>query len=227
MTLRPLLLTALSALAFAAPAQAQWHHGGPMAGDPMRDDWDSRAPRADPSRGIGRVTVTRLRSAAAEGVLGKGPIAIAPGDPADSGMESGLPLYEAALQNQLARAGYDTQGSGSGQIAEITLSHAEIQPAEPPHKPVSGVASTYVSNRGSGFGLGLNIDLTKPKGPVIGTRLDVRIRDRASGAVLWEGHAETSARETAAGIDNGKTAAKLTEALFSGFPDNATVVAAR
>lgn len=202
-----------------------------MAGDPMRDDWDSRAPRADPSRGIGKITVSRLRSAAAEGTLGKGGIAIAPGDPADSGLESGLPLYEAAVQNQLARAGYNTQGdkqiSGGGQIAEITLRHAEVEPAEPPHKPVSGVASTYVSNRGSGFGLGLNIDLTKPKGPVIGTRLDVRIRDRASGAVLWEGHAETTVRETAAGIDNGKTAARLSEALFAGFPNNATVVAAR
>lgn len=226
MTLRPLIPLALATLV-AVPAQAQWHHGGPMAGDPMRDEWDSRAPRADPSRGIGKVTVTRLRSATAAGTLGKGPIAIAPGDPADSGMESGLPLYEKAVQDQLARAGYDTQGASGGQVAEITLRHAEVQPAEPPHKPVSGVASTYVSNRGSGFGLGLNIDLTKPRGPVIGTRLDVRIRDRASGAVLWEGHAETTARETAAGIDNGKTAAKLSEALFAGFPNNATVVAAR
>ena len=177
----------------------------------------------------GPIEVSRLRAAEGAGALGHGTIVIGAGDPADSGVTSGLPIYEAAVVGQLARAGYDTQtmSATGGQIAEVTLSHAEVRPAEPRHKPVSGGAETYVSNRGSGFGLSLNIDLSKPKGPVISTRLDVRIRDRASNAVWWEGHAETTTRATADGIDNAKTAARLSEALFAGFPQNATLVTAR
>ena len=181
----------------------------------------------------GPIEVSRLRAAEGIGALGHGPIVISAGDPADSGVTNGLPIYEAAVVGQLARAGYDTQTTSAtgGQIAEVSISHAEVRPAEPRHKPVSGAAETYVSNRGSGFGLALNIDLSKPKGPVISTRLDVRIRDRATNAVLWEGHAETTTRATGAngaggGIDNSKTAARLSEALFDGFPQNARVVTA-
>ena len=181
----------------------------------------------------GSIEVSRLRAVAGTGALGHGSIVIGAGDPADSGASSDLPIYEAAVVGQLARAGYDTQTTSAtgGQIAEVSLSQSEVRPAEPRHKPVSGGAETYISNRGSGFGLSLNINLSKPKGPVISTRLDVRIRDRATNAVLWEGHAETTTRATAAngaggGIDNSKTAARLSEALFAGFPQNATIVTA-
>ena len=230
MTLRHNLPLALVGLLLAGPAQAQWHGGDAMGRGAMdHGDWGAREHRPDSPRPSGRIIVTRLRSAEAAGALGHGGIVMGAGDPADSGVSDGLPIYEAAVVGQLARAGYDTQGSAptGGQVAEISLSHAEVRSAEPRHKPVSGAAETYVSNRGSGFGLALNLDFTKPKGPVISTRLDVRIRDRATNAVLWEGHAETAAYETAAGLDNTKTAARLSEALFAGFPNNATVVATR
>ncbi len=221
---------ALVGLLLAGPAQAQWRGEAMGHGDSMgRGDWGARDHRTDSSRPSGRVTVTRLRSAEAVGVLAHGSIVIGAGDPANTGLSDGLPIYEAAVASQLAHAGYDTQGQSpsGGQVAEIALSHAEVRPAEQRHKPVSGAAETYVSNRGSGFGLALNLDFSKPKGPVISTRLDVRIRDRVTNAVLWEGHAETAAYETADGLDNSKTAAKLSEALFAGFPNSATVVAAR
>lgn len=225
MILRPILPLAVVAFLLAGPAQAQSRGSGPMD----RGDWGQPQRRADAARLSGRVTVTRFRSADAAATLAHGGIVIGAGDPADSGVNDGLPVYEAAVVNQLARAGYDTQGASTtgGQVAEIALSHAEVRPAEAPHKPVSGAAETYVSNRGSGFGLALNLDFTKPKGPVISTRLDVRIRDRATNAVLWEGHAETAAYEGANGLDNSKTAARLSEALFAGFPNSATVIAAR
>lgn len=229
MTLRHTLPLALVGLLLAGPVQAQWQ-GDSIGRGPMdRGDWGARDHRTETTRPSGRVTVTRLRSAEAAGTLGHGGIVIGAGDPADSGISNGLPIYEAAVVSQLARAGYDTQGTApaGGQVAEIALSHAEVRPAEQRHKPVSGAAETYVSNRGSGFGLALNLDFSKPKGPVISTRLDVRIRDRATNAVLWEGHAETAAYETAEGLDNSKTAAKLSEVLFAGFPNSATVVAAR
>jgi hypothetical protein len=233
MTLRRTLPLALFGLLLAGPAQAQWH-GDPMGRSGMGDDWRTQDRQPTTSRPNGRVTVTRLRSADAATTLGHGGIVIGAGDPANTGLSDGPPIYEAAVASQLARAGYDTQGAApsvtagpGGQVAEITLSHAEVRPAEVRQKPVSGAAETYVSNRGSGIGLALNLNFSKPKGPVISTRLDVRIRDRATNVVLWEGHAETAAYETAEGLDNSKTAAKLTEALFAGFPNSATVVATR
>jgi hypothetical protein len=233
MILRRTLPLALVGFLLAGPVQAQWHDD-PMGRGGMNDDLRAQDRHATTSRPSGRVTVTRLRSADAAATLGHGGIAIGAGDPANTGLFDGLPIYEAAVASQLARAGYDTQVSApsatpgaSSQVAEITLSHAEVRPAEARHKPVSGAAETYLSNRGSGIGLALNLDFSKPKGPVISTRLDVRIRDRATNAVLWEGHAETAAYETAEGLDNTKTAARLSEALFAGFPNSATVVAAQ
>lgn len=174
------------------------------------------------------VEVSRLRAADAGTALGHGTIVIAAGDPADSGRDSALPVYEAAVADALSRAGYATDGAGpgGGQIAEITLTHDTVQPPEPPHKPVSGAMSTSIGNRGSGFGLALNIDLSKPRGALVSTRLAVRIRDRATNRVLWEGKAETERRETDRdGLDHARVADRLTKALFTGFPGNAQVVA--
>ncbi|MGZ2954721.1 hypothetical protein, partial [Pseudomonas aeruginosa] len=84
---------------------------------------------------------------------------------------------------------------------------------------------TTVSNRGTGFGMALALDLTKPKKAIVATRLDVRIRDKASGRVLWEGHAEGQSREGEAGLDNGAVAARLAAALFAKFPEGQIVAA--
>lgn len=172
--------------------------------------------------------VASFRAADAGDRLGHGGI-VATSDPADSGLDSGLPIYEHAVMDALGRIGYRVgeEQTGGGQIAEIEVTHAEVQPGEPPHRPVSGTMSTMFSNRGSGFGLGLNIDLSKPRGPLVSTRLSVRIRDRASGEVLWEGRAETATRADKDGLDHGKTADRLVTAMFKGFPQAAQVVNAQ
>jgi hypothetical protein len=81
--------------------------------------------------------------------------------------------------------------------------------------------STGISNRGSGFGLALNIDLSKPRPPLISTRLEVRIRDRVTDKVLWEGRAEAAGRESGSNADSQKIATRLADALFEGFPGRA------
>ena len=171
------------------------------------------------------ISSTSFRAADAGDRLGHGGI-VATSDEADSGLDSGLPIYERAVMDALGRIGYQVgvEQTGSGQVAEIAVTHSEVQPAEPPHKPVSGTMSTMISNRGSGIGLGLNIDLSKPRGPIVSTRLSVRIRDRASGEVLWEGRAETTARADKDGLDHGKIADRLVSTLFRGFPEAAQVV---
>ncbi len=128
--------------------------------------------------------------------------------------------FEAAVIDQLVSAGYDTlpASAGHGQRAELRIVHGVAEPEEPPHKPVSGTMEVGVSNHGSMAGMGINIDLTKPKKALLSTRLEARIRDSASGAVLWEGRAEIATRDGDANWPTQKIAARLAEALFRDFP---------
>ena len=91
-------------------------------------------------------------------------------------------------------------------------------PQEAPHRPLSGAVQTTVSNRGSGFGLALGLDLSKPRKALLSTRLEARIRDRASQQVLWEGHADMLTREGANKWSDQAIADKLAAALFAKFP---------
>jgi hypothetical protein len=91
--------------------------------------------------------------------------------------------FEAAVIDQLAKSGYDTvtRDPNGGQITEIGIIHDELVPAEQKHSPISGEVAAGVSNYGSAFGVALNYDASKPRGALIETRLDLRIRDRATG----------------------------------------------
>jgi hypothetical protein len=224
---RALVCLILAALPLAASAQpfpgGGWGDGWRGAG--MRQDRLDRGGRrsAEPAKGI---DVTTFRAADAGDRLGKGRVVVAAlsaGDDA-GGADWKLPVYEAAVVDQLAGRGYDTAtAQDPGQVVQVGVSHRTVMPEEAPHKPVSGAMSTYVSNRGSGYGLALNVDLSKPKKAIIETRLDVRIRDKATGQTLWEGHAEAQNREGDDGLDNGAVAGRLASALFARFPEGQVV----
>lgn len=221
---------ALALLAFAptlATAQPMpgWDHGGTghdgwsRNGD-MRGDYSGRSgSSAEPSK---RIEIATFRATDAIPLLGKGRIVVAAVNGAEA--EWKLPVYEAAVVDELAHKGYDTATAADpGQVVQVAVSHATVVPEEAPHKPVSGAMSTTVSNRGSGFGMALALDFTKPKKAIVSTRLDVRIRDKGSNRVLWEGHAEAQSREDDAGLDNGAVAARLANALFAKFPEGQPV----
>ncbi|KUR72365.1 hypothetical protein AQZ52_03635 [Novosphingobium fuchskuhlense] len=234
MKFTPVLLSALlvcsagPVLAQGMPGEGRW--GGGWQGEGGLQDPDPRYPsprqNAQPSK---KIDVTAWRTADAGALLGKGRIVVSrmASDAGDNDDDK-LPVYEAAVVDELARRGYDT-AVGSigalepGQIAEIGVSHSVAVPEEAPRKKVSGAMSTTVSNRGSGFGLALAVDLTKPAKAIIATRLDLRIRDKATGRVLWEGRAEGEAREEDGGINNSQMAARLATALLRKFPDGQVV----
>lgn len=214
----------VASLAFPVLAKAQpypqndaW--GSQMSGQRLRNDNGRRA--IGPVSGI---EVEAFRSTDSTALLGKGPITVAAAPGAEA--EWKLPVYEAAVVDQLARLGYDTAVSGAtgGQIAQIGITHSVVVPEEPRRNPLSGEMAVGVSNRGSYTAMGINIDLTKPRKAIVSTRLDVRIRDRASDRVLWEGHAIAQTREDDEGLNNGAVAARLASALFAQF-ENATPVA--
>ncbi|HTN15555.1 MAG TPA: DUF4136 domain-containing protein [Sphingomonadaceae bacterium] len=129
-------------------------------------------------------------------------------------------IFEAAMIDQLVKAGYDTQTApdGQGQLVELRITHGVAQPAELPRKPVSGEMDVGVSNRGTMMGLGINIDLTKPKKALLSTRVEVRIRDAASDTVLWEGRGDIATRDGSEKWTSQAIATQLAEALFRKFP---------
>jgi hypothetical protein len=183
--------------------------------------WGMRAPRAAPSL-EGQIDVARFR---AEGIdqaaLFKGPIVVIR-MPGDEGAEDPrlTATFEAAVEGQLVSHGYLAGQSGdSGQIAEVRIVRSEAEPAEEKRNPVSGEMSVGVSNRGSMVGMAIHVDGNKPRKALIATRLETRIRDRASGQVLWEGRAQMFSRDGDERWDDDAIAARLSKSLFAGFPE--------
>jgi hypothetical protein len=247
-------MTALSpaapALAQRGPGGFGRPYGGGWGDRSWRDDRVATQAGAEPSR---HIDVETFRAADALGLLGRGRIVVtdggapagltppppppsappAPGDapmaPAndpDADVAAKMPVYEAAVIDQLAGKGYDVEHADDpGQLVEIAVSRDVVIPEEAPHKPVSGEMSVGVSNFGMGYGMAIAVDLSKPRKAIIATQLDVRIRDRATRRVLWEGHAQGQARATDEGGDTARIAGRLATALFARFPE-ATVVAA-
>ena len=201
--------------------------GGSSWGEPS---W--RGDRSDQaSSREGKVEVSRFRiEGDAALALAHGPISVVHlGEEAGSDKRSepgsiGDPrfnaTFEAAVEDQLVRSGYDaaTVTPEGGQLAEVRVIRSEAEPAEAPHRPVSGEMSVGVSNRGTSLGMAVFVDGSKPRGALVATRLEARIRDRATGQVLWEGHAEIYTREGDDRWNDQKVADKLASALFDGFP---------
>ena len=211
---------ALTVVLPGAASQAQSWHGPGWGADPQ---WarGRESARADDSR-EGRVDVDRF---VAEGdgarALGHGVIAVVSRsdgpDPVDSRRQA---TYEAALVDRLAAVGYDTAGQpGEGaQAVELRVVRAQVRPEEARRSPVSGEMAVGAGNRGSMMGMAVNVDLSKPRKALYSTRIEARIRDRASNAVLWEGHAEIVTREGDERWTDQAIATKLAGALFDGFP---------
>jgi hypothetical protein len=220
----PLLpLSALALIVTAAtPALAQrWGYPGAYRGAGPYG-WD-RGPLDTPARDRsreGRVEVTRFLADNAAPALGHGAITVSAAKDGVADEREGA-TYEAAVIDRLAGVGYDTLGkpASDGQTVELTIRHAELEPAEGPHKPVHGAMEAGVSSHGGSYtSLAIGVDLSKPAKALVSTRLEARIRDKASGAVLWEGRADIATRDGDAHWTDQAIASKLAAALFSGFP---------
>lgn len=199
-----------------AAQPAQWD-GPPMGpGGPGND----RVPA--PSRLYpreGRVQVaTFVANSPGVATLGHGSIVISPNS-GPNALEDGP--FEAALADQLVKAGYrtDAPSGAAGQAIEFVVSHELVQPPDPPHNPVTGGVSLGAGSRGwSGVGVGIGIDLSKPRGPLVATRIEARIRDVGTHELLWQGRAEVLSREGDRRWTERDIATHLTTALFKGFP---------
>jgi len=161
------------------------------------------------------VDVTRFHS---DSVAWQGSVAIVPANPADADSLE-FRTTANAVSAALARTGFTVRDSGPGEYEAIVgIERQTWQPGEQRRSPVSVGVGGSTGSYGSGLGLGIGIDLSgKPK-PVVATSLRVQLRRAADKAAIWEGRAETQAKEGTPAAQPGLAAGKLADALFKDFP---------
>lgn len=212
------VLIGAAVVAFSSlPAGAQPYDASGYPMDPMHGDAPSYRSR-DPREGRVQAS-TFVASTPGISALGHGTIVLAPSSAGAGGAD--IAAFESALVDQLTRAGYrtDAPSTAGGQIVEFTVRHDVIAPPEPRRSPVDGGVSVGVGNHGwSVVGLGIGIDLSKPRGPLIATQLEARIRDASTKELLWQGRAEVITRDGDKHWTPPTTAGRLWAALFKGFP---------
>jgi hypothetical protein len=214
-------LLPLAAVASPVLAQPGWSGGwggfGPSRFDSGMTQRDDREGRVDAERFLAEGAGAVLTSTP------QAPIAVVVQTLAGSttsGREQAT--FEAAVIDQLAKAGYDTTrpDATGGQLVEITVTRDQLEPAEEKRSPISGTATMGVSNRGSMMGLSLAYDGTKPRGALISTNMEIRIRDRLSGRALYEARARIATREGSSKWNDTAISTRLAAALFERFPSS-------
>ena len=164
---------------------------------------------------VGPVQVTRFHAADVS-PLGKGAIAVEPA-PGSDGNSLEWQTYSAAVTRQLVLLGYTEARPGSGgQVALVRLSRRTLEP--PGSSPVSVGVGGSTGSYGSGVGLGVGINLSPKPAAEVATDLSVSIRDRTSGATLWEGRATFVVSSKSPLATTALGAPKMSQALFAGFP---------
>lgn len=170
--------------------------------------------------GAGPVDVTRFHLAGADGQIARGTIAIA--TLADSPLDSQsleFRSYAAAVTEQLRQIGYTpvADAAGAAYLARVNYRRGTRFAAQK-RSPVSVGVGGSTGSYGSGVGVGVGISLGGDKGGDVLTELSVAIERRADASVIWEGRADTAAREGSDAATVGAVANKLSAALFRGFP---------
>ncbi len=169
---------------------------------------------------IPSVDVTRFHG---DAVARGGTVSVVPADARDA-TSLEFRTTANAVSAALGRVGYAVLDAGAGPNAGgatyravVELHRQTIEPARR-RSPVSVGVGGATGSYGSGVGVGIGIDLSgKPK-PVIVTQLRVQIRRAGDDAAIWEGRAETAAKQGTPAAQPGMAAGKLANALFSDFP---------
>ena len=165
---------------------------------------------------VGPVQVTRFH---VEDVtpLGKGTISVEPA-PGTDGNSIEWQTYRAAVMRQLQRVGYTEAGPGAGgQVAWLKVTRSTFRP-DGGSGPVSVGVGGSTGSYGSGVGLGIGINLSPKPKEQVATELAVSIKDRTSGATLWEGRASFTVATSSPLAGTALAAPKMSEALFLNFP---------
>lgn len=136
------------------------------------------------------------------------------------------PSYVAAVARQLDLLGYRsvlTVAAGEPDyLVDVAVSRTtrEVREGAPVNVGVGGNLGSYGSGVGVGVGVNLGSLFGSGNADMVATRLIVRITRRSEEQPLWEGRAESLARDGTPAAQPGIAADKLSAALFQGFPGN-------
>ena len=174
------------------------------------------------------IEVTRFHTPETLAKLGPGAVEVvaAPGLDAQS-LETRALLD--AVARELSAQGLSAQGvAGAARVAEVRLTRDAAEGGEYRRGGGSSVSVGVSGGSGGGWygrrggthvGVGVGVGIPVgggTRGGEVDSELSVTIRDKASGAPLWEGRSNLRTSRRAA--DDPETAGKLAHALFSGFP---------
>ncbi|WP_375380289.1 hypothetical protein [uncultured Sphingomonas sp.] len=158
-------------------------------------------------------------------VADRGTVAVEPLD--TSGPPSlEFQTYAAAVQAELLRLGYTPVAPGAVPQFRVTVGFNRTdRPLPPRRSPVSiGLGAGgfsggggYRGGGGVGLGGGVSFPVGHPRGRV-GVISELSVRIRRGPDAVWEGHAQTATDVAARDADANATAARLSHALFLGFP---------
>lgn len=135
-------------------------------------------------------------------------------DPTDLAMRPWLD----AVSKELAATGYGPTGDANPDLVAEVRVERHTEHIERERGPVSVGVGGETGTYHSGFGLGIGFSLGGGAKDIVSTRLVVTLKDRATGANLWEARADSSenAKRKEAQVD--VAAPRLAHALFAGFP---------
>lgn len=150
--------------------------------------------------------------------IARGQIALEPFNQRDAGSIE-YRSYADAVAGQLARLGWTVVDSGQAeQVALVDFAQGtrdELVRRSPVSVGIGGATGGWGSGVGGGisFGLGGN-----RSGLVTASTMEVSIKRRSDGSVIWEGRARTEASARDPESSPGAAAGKLAAALFQDFP---------
>ena len=175
------------------------------------------------------VEVTRFHTPETLARLGPGPVEVVATGGIDAQSLETRALLD-AVSRELSAQGFSAQGVASAaRVVEVRLTRDAVEGGEYRRRGGSSVSVGVSGGSGGGWygrhggtrvgvgvGVGFPIGGGRSRGGEVDSELSVTIRDKASGAPLWEGRSNLRTSRRAA--DDPETAGKLARALFSGFP---------
>ena len=155
--------------------------------------------------------------------IARGQITVEPLVPAMRGTPE-FETYAGIVAGELARNGFNAVPNlaTSEQVAAIAVEFGTR--SGPPRGGLTlglGVGGGSYGYRGGGVGGGAGVSLPVSGGrarELTATRLIVQIKRRSDGTTVWEGRAETVAPAGSPAAQPADAVARLTTAVFAGFP---------
>lgn len=161
--------------------------------------------------------------------IGRGTIALVPGNPAEAGSLE-FASYAAAVANELRAQGFQPVEASAGPAYTGTLTITQnVQVGPPRSSGLSiglGGGGFSGGRRGGGVGLGGGVSFPVGKAKRDAVEIDgltLQIKRRADSALIWEGSATTAIDTRSAQATLANAVPAMARALLAGFPGQSGV----